>query len=1008
MAKTLDERLEDLYNRRDNVGQQFNADDIKTFVEGIRDAREKGGTPIKGATATELQPDETPTAEMTSDGTLVLGIPKGQKGDDGKQGDPGEQGKSAYQVWLEEGNEGTEADFFNSLKAHVSRFIPIATVADATSLDVGDTYAFSDVPSPTDGAMLLMPNGDTTTPKTLMFSVTSNGDTPETFTYTYVGELSISTEGFLSTDKIVQNLNAGGADKVPSAEAVKGLNIEVNGDLVVLSDIMSNATEVVADITSNSWDGSPVSGNKRAGRLSIKDEYKQIRVVGNGTTNTYFFFSTEAIPSNTDLTLTQLNDYFCSDDQAIHIAYSTIRLVVPIGAKYLYYSKKDSGNITRTPTAIIPIVNDGNGLVDKIPDYNSVTVFTVSGGVGISNSKVQITDNAARRHCPRFFVTSELERVAVADGYLVMVVYFDDNLQKYDQSQYAQEVKIEKKYKYALFGVKKSSDADFSEEDDAQLTLYSFGATIYDLSKQTCEGVELDALFSTNLLINNKLINQTTLWTNYDSSNVGYDANSLSFNKSFNAGPNHNLIYQSVNLKEGHKYLIACESKVESVDSTKFKDANNKPLNMLDMRSDKTGVNNVRILGLYIYGQSGASGFATPFDKYRIALRTFDVPVSTEVGTVIAKNISFGNIGPAAAIEGYVRNPVLIDLTELGLATVKRGELFKAYRDYANYFICQSVSDYNASLGEPIKVEYADCEARSAFVEEMNNIASELGCADSVFCNPSGVYTADHLVTCKDFLKIGAAAMTENAFLRIINTHEMDVPVVHSNGNAGVITNVVAKYSGVENLKWNEATQSYINIGSDVLLSNYDIVAAKTGSWDADGNDNDTQTLVMVVRSHATGNFIVGYIHHGGSVSTVWNDAKYNYIKSLFDKVEDETTVLNVGTTTNYSAGYISSITQWAKYVDWGTVKLLDTAAFPPASTTKYLSCMIVLQHLQVDEIVEYVAADWSSGSGAAVTAGDKFKVRDAVFCCMASSSNSLANMLARWCGYRLLEEQNK
>lgn len=228
-TKSLDERLEDLYNRRDNVGQQFNAADVKTLVEGIRDAREKGGTPIKGATATELQPDENPTAELTPENVLLLGIPKGAKGDDGERGETGAEGKSAYQVWLEEGNEGSEVDFLNSLKAHVSRFIPIATEAGATSLEVGDTYAFSNVTNPTDGAMLLMPNGDTTTPKTLMFSVTSNGDTPATFTYTYVGELAISTEGFLSSDKIVQDLTTGGSDKVPSAAVVKGLNDRLYG-----------------------------------------------------------------------------------------------------------------------------------------------------------------------------------------------------------------------------------------------------------------------------------------------------------------------------------------------------------------------------------------------------------------------------------------------------------------------------------------------------------------------------------------------------------------------------------------------------------------------------------------------------------------------------------------------------------------------------------------------------------------------------------------------------------
>jgi hypothetical protein len=43
----------------------------------------------------------------------------GDKGEKGAQGDPGftgADGKSAYQVWLEEGNSGTEADFIASLK----------------------------------------------------------------------------------------------------------------------------------------------------------------------------------------------------------------------------------------------------------------------------------------------------------------------------------------------------------------------------------------------------------------------------------------------------------------------------------------------------------------------------------------------------------------------------------------------------------------------------------------------------------------------------------------------------------------------------------------------------------------------------------------------------------------------------------------------------------------------------------------------------------------------------
>lgn len=45
--------------------------------------------------------------------------PAGQDGQDGSQGakgDPGEDGKSAYQIWLDEGNTGSEQDFIDSLK----------------------------------------------------------------------------------------------------------------------------------------------------------------------------------------------------------------------------------------------------------------------------------------------------------------------------------------------------------------------------------------------------------------------------------------------------------------------------------------------------------------------------------------------------------------------------------------------------------------------------------------------------------------------------------------------------------------------------------------------------------------------------------------------------------------------------------------------------------------------------------------------------------------------------
>lgn len=39
-----------------------------------------------------------------------------KRGLPGPEGDPGDEGLSAYEIWLEKGNVGTEQDFFDSLK----------------------------------------------------------------------------------------------------------------------------------------------------------------------------------------------------------------------------------------------------------------------------------------------------------------------------------------------------------------------------------------------------------------------------------------------------------------------------------------------------------------------------------------------------------------------------------------------------------------------------------------------------------------------------------------------------------------------------------------------------------------------------------------------------------------------------------------------------------------------------------------------------------------------------
>lgn len=66
-----------------------------------------------------------------------FGIPAGQPGADGTNGTDGVDGKSAYQIWLDQGNTGTEQDFLDSIATEAVD--QITFTATATALPAGST-----------------------------------------------------------------------------------------------------------------------------------------------------------------------------------------------------------------------------------------------------------------------------------------------------------------------------------------------------------------------------------------------------------------------------------------------------------------------------------------------------------------------------------------------------------------------------------------------------------------------------------------------------------------------------------------------------------------------------------------------------------------------------------------------------------------------------------------------------------------------------------------------------
>lgn len=98
---------------------------------------EKGDTGLQGEKGDKG--DKGDTGERGADGKDGRdgvngkdGI-NGTNGRDGIDGKNGQDGKSAYQIWLDLGNSGTEQDFINSLKPKVERHAPTGYTLDTST-----------------------------------------------------------------------------------------------------------------------------------------------------------------------------------------------------------------------------------------------------------------------------------------------------------------------------------------------------------------------------------------------------------------------------------------------------------------------------------------------------------------------------------------------------------------------------------------------------------------------------------------------------------------------------------------------------------------------------------------------------------------------------------------------------------------------------------------------------------------------------------------------------------
>lgn len=88
----------------------------------------------------------------------------------------------------------------------------------------------------------------------------------------------------------------------------------------------------------------------------------------------------------------------------------------------------------------------------------------------------------------------------------------------------------------------------------------------------------------------------------------------------------------------------------------------------------------------------------------------------------------------------------------------------------------------------------------SAFVQEMNDRAMELGCTMTHFENPHGIHSDNHYTCCYDLYLIAKEAMNNSTFRTIVSTSEYTVPATNMSEERHIVnTNALLsskKYSG--------------------------------------------------------------------------------------------------------------------------------------------------------------------------------------------------------------------
>lgn len=279
---------------------------------------------------------------------------------------------------------------------------------------------------------------------------------------------------------------------------------------------------------------------------------------------------------------------------------------------------------------------------------------------------------------------------------------------------------------------------------------------------------------------------------------------------------------------------------------------------------------------------AAAEGFTYKFDKHSKAL----FMVSMDDGSVIYSDnadeklpiasltkmmsyiVAYENIPDIETVKITVDESVatILNSTNSSLAGVVVGEELTGLQllnlmmvpsgNDASLVLCQYVDALKGSTVKDFTVGEDGVDSRatnmegSAFVQLMNDKAKELGCENTHFTNPHGLYDADHYSTARDMATIARYATTLPYFTEITGSPSYTKPVTNKSKETVTLANtnrmfsqsgenVQYYYSYATGIKTGSLNESGYCIAASARCDSYSYIVIALGSpmLDAQGQD---------------------------------------------------------------------------------------------------------------------------------------------------------------------------